>query len=112
MYGYSWDMMVHSWDTILVVVKVVDNKSGNEHFLDPQAWTQNDRWSKHSDMCLQYASCLKDNLISDFHRKTNFMDQNLFIQDVWVKVFKNRRTCSTLQNNSKSLHKVVITTCS
>nr|CAD7601848.1 unnamed protein product [Timema genevievae] len=35
LYGYSWDMMVHSWDTILVVVKVVDNDTGKEHFIDP-----------------------------------------------------------------------------
>lgn len=36
LYGYSWDMMVHSWDTTLVVVKVVDKVTGVEHFLDPQ----------------------------------------------------------------------------
>ncbi|KAJ9579946.1 hypothetical protein L9F63_004419, partial [Diploptera punctata] len=36
LYGYSWDMMVHSWDTVLVLVKVVDNESGKEHFLDPE----------------------------------------------------------------------------
>nr|CAD7447936.1 unnamed protein product [Timema bartmani] len=35
LYGYSWDMMVHSWDTILVVVKVVENDNGKEHFIDP-----------------------------------------------------------------------------
>lgn len=36
LYGYSWDMMVHSWDTTVVVVRVVDNGTGEEHFLDPQ----------------------------------------------------------------------------
>lgn len=36
LYGYSWDMMVHSWDTTLVVVRVVDKGTGEEHFLDPQ----------------------------------------------------------------------------
>ncbi|XP_018566321.1 vitamin K-dependent gamma-carboxylase [Anoplophora glabripennis] len=65
LYGYSWDMMVHSWDTILVVVKVVDNDSGREHFVDAGAWTQNDRWNKHADMCVQYAHCLKGNLLED-----------------------------------------------
>ncbi|KAJ8913553.1 hypothetical protein NQ315_017104 [Exocentrus adspersus] len=65
LYGYSWDMMVHSWDTILVVVKVVDNNSGREYFVDSGAWTQNDRWNKHADMCVQYAHCLKNNLLEE-----------------------------------------------
>ncbi|KAJ3643909.1 hypothetical protein Zmor_026591 [Zophobas morio] len=71
LYGYSWDMMVHSWNTALVVIKVVDNNSGEEFFLDPEAWTQNDRWTKHADMCLQYAHCLKNNLLLDLeHEKS------------------------------------------
>lgn len=61
-------MMVHSWDTVAVVTKVVDNKTGRQHFLDPGAWTQNDRWSKHADMCVQYAQCLRDNLLKDMTR--------------------------------------------
>ena len=36
LYGYSWDMMVHTWDTVLAVVKVVDHETGQEHFLDPE----------------------------------------------------------------------------
>lgn len=28
--------MVHTWDTVLAVVKVVDHKTGQEHFLDPE----------------------------------------------------------------------------
>lgn len=54
--------MVHSWDTIMVVIKVVDNETGKEHFVDPTAYTQNDRWNKHADMCVQYAQCLKRNI--------------------------------------------------
>lgn len=65
LYGYSWDMMIHGWDTNLVVVKVVDNNSGQEHFLDSSAWTLNDRWSKHADMCMQYAQCVKNNLAGE-----------------------------------------------
>lgn len=41
LYGYSWDMMVHSWDTTLVVVKVIDKETGEEHFLDPQVGSSN-----------------------------------------------------------------------
>ncbi|GJQ87061.1 GC [Trypoxylus dichotomus] len=67
LYGYSWDMMIHSWDTVLVVVRVVDNLSGREHFLDPGAWTQNNRWTKHADMTVQYAHCLKRNLLLELN---------------------------------------------
>ncbi|CAL7951877.1 unnamed protein product [Xylocopa violacea] len=63
MYGYSWDMMVHVWDTILVVIKVHDNVSNEDRYLDPKAWVQSNRWEKHGDMVRQYAFCLKDNLI-------------------------------------------------
>jgi hypothetical protein len=28
--------MVHTWDTVLAVVKVVDHETGQEHFLDPE----------------------------------------------------------------------------
>lgn len=69
LYGYSWDMMVHAWDTILVVVKVVDNETGKEYFIDPHAFAQNDKWSKHADMCLQFAHCLKDNLLKTLDGK-------------------------------------------
>ncbi|XP_067011234.2 vitamin K-dependent gamma-carboxylase [Anabrus simplex] len=67
LYGYSWDMMVHTWDTILVVIKVVDNNTGREHFLDPEAWVQTDRWNKHADMIVQYGQCLKRNLLRELN---------------------------------------------
>lgn len=62
LYGYSWDMMIHSWNTIKVIVKVVENNTGKEHFIDPAAFTGNDRWNKHADMCVQYAQCLRNNI--------------------------------------------------
>lgn len=58
-------MMVHSWDTILVAVKVIDNNTGKELYIDPSAFTQTDRWNKHADMCVQYAKCLKQNIIKE-----------------------------------------------
>nr|XP_023023927.1 vitamin K-dependent gamma-carboxylase [Leptinotarsa decemlineata] len=99
LYGYSWDMMVHSWDTILVVVKVIDNDTDREHFIDAGAWTHNDRWSKHADMGVQYAQCLKKNLIAGFEGKSHlghstaisskFTSDNISIYlDVWCSLNK------------------------
>lgn len=59
MYGYSWDMMVHVWDTVLVVIRIHDNVSNEDRYLDPTAWVQTNRWEKHGDMAVQYASCLR-----------------------------------------------------
>ncbi|KOC64246.1 Vitamin K-dependent gamma-carboxylase [Habropoda laboriosa] len=73
MYGYSWDMMVHVWDTILVVIKVHDNLSNQDRYLDPNAWVQSDRWEKHGDMARQYAFCLRDNLIE---QESQLFDKN------------------------------------
>lgn len=58
-------MMVHSWDTVLVSVKLKDNKSGKEMFLDPDAYLMNDRWSKHGDMVHQYVQCIYKNILKD-----------------------------------------------
>lgn len=63
-------MMVHSWNTIKVVVKIIDNPTGKEYFVDPPAYTQNERWSKHADMCVQYAHCLKKNIRNEFIGKS------------------------------------------
>ncbi|KAK9870664.1 hypothetical protein WA026_008226 [Henosepilachna vigintioctopunctata] len=84
LYGYSWDMMVHGWDTILVVVKIVDNESGQEHFLDSTAWSKNDRWTKHADMCLQYAQCIEKNLGES---KLPSLSKNISVYiDVWCSM--------------------------
>ncbi|CAG9768345.1 unnamed protein product [Ceutorhynchus assimilis] len=72
-YGYSWDMMVHSWET-LVVVKIVDNNSGEQHFINNDLWTNNERWSKHADMCLQYAHCIENNLKGYFDNISVYID--------------------------------------
>lgn len=65
--------MVHSWDTVLVVAKIVDNESGQVHFLDPGAFVQNERWSKHADMCVQYAQCIKNIILQDLNGKYTFL---------------------------------------
>lgn len=56
---------MHAWDTVLIVVKIVENDTGKEYYIDPSALAQNDRWSKHADMCYQLARCLKLQLLRD-----------------------------------------------
>lgn len=89
-YGYSWDMMVHAWDTVLVVIKVRDNESGQTHYLDPRAFTDSDRWTKHADQALQYAQCIHRNILSDLDENTANADLSsgnisIFF-DVWCSM--------------------------
>lgn len=80
LYGYSWDMMVHAWDTILVVVKVHDNDNDIDYYVNPEIWNENDRWYKHGDMIKQYAHCLEvqQKLIFVPIILTNFCLTNIF----------------------------------
>ncbi|XP_024943980.1 vitamin K-dependent gamma-carboxylase isoform X2 [Cephus cinctus] len=91
LYGYSWDMMVHNWDTILVVVKVHDNQNNKDYFMDPQAWVQGDRWTKHGDMVRQYANCLKENLMRQKRRaeRPSISDGKAFVNNHWPKMSNN-----------------------
>ncbi|KAH8378664.1 hypothetical protein KR009_000540 [Drosophila setifemur] len=62
LYGYSWDMMVHSFDTLQTTIQVVDNDNRQLHNLHPYAFTEYDRWTKYADMAVQYAQCIEENL--------------------------------------------------
>ncbi|XP_053673095.1 vitamin K-dependent gamma-carboxylase [Anopheles nili] len=63
LYGYSWDMMVHAWDTILIGIRVVDRDNQEQvHYVEPFAFTDNDRWTKHADMAVQFARCVERNV--------------------------------------------------
>uniref|UniRef100_T1GL29 Vitamin K-dependent gamma-carboxylase n=1 Tax=Megaselia scalaris TaxID=36166 RepID=T1GL29_MEGSC len=62
LYGYSWDMMVSSYDTIATSIKIIDNTNNEAHFLEPFAFTEYDRWTKYADMAKQYAQCISDKL--------------------------------------------------
>ncbi|EDV97067.1 vitamin K-dependent gamma-carboxylase [Drosophila grimshawi] len=62
LYGYSWDMMVHSYDTVLISIKVIDNDNQQVHHLNPYAFTEYDRWTKYADMAVQYANCIERNI--------------------------------------------------
>ena len=77
LYGYSWDMMVHSWHTQHIKVHFVDKKTNQVHYLNPKAWTTKRRWSSHADMIHQYAHCIKKKL-----HEHNYTDIELYM-DVW-----------------------------
>ncbi|XP_041379619.1 vitamin K-dependent gamma-carboxylase-like, partial [Gigantopelta aegis] len=62
LYGYSWDMMVHSWKTQHVRITYVDKETGETGYLDPYALSGSKRWSSHADMLKQYAECFSNHL--------------------------------------------------
>ncbi|CAG4966769.1 unnamed protein product [Parnassius apollo] len=93
LYGYSWDMMVHTWDVHSVVVKVVDNERNSGFYVDPYHFTPNERWTRHGDMVFQYARCLKENMVKESTRRTKFDDsrksfsENISVYvDVWCSL--------------------------
>lgn len=100
LYGYSWDMMVHSWSTQHIRITYVDKATGKQGYLNPevnpmnatchflqhcgsvpfmlQAWTRGSkRWCAHADMIKQYASCIQERL-----KPFNMTDVELYF-DVW-----------------------------
>lgn len=90
LYGYSWNMMVHTYDTVLTSVKLVDNANGEVHFLDPYAFTEYDRWTKHADMAYQYAKCIEANICKDYARNPQaspLSSTNISIYfDIWCSM--------------------------
>ncbi|XP_073992155.1 gamma-glutamyl carboxylase [Rhodnius prolixus] len=84
LYGYSWDMMVHTWETVLTVVKVVDKDTDKEIYLDPEAWATSNSWNRHGDMVKQYADCIAERIRNSHHKLDNF---SLHL-DVWTSLNK------------------------
>lgn len=77
LYGYSWDMMVHTWNLQHLKITYIDKETGEEGYLNPKAWVLSGRWSSHPDMIKQYARCVEQRLAS-----YNITDIELHI-DVW-----------------------------
>ncbi|KAI5644011.1 vitamin k-dependent gamma-carboxylase domain-containing protein [Phthorimaea operculella] len=65
MYGYSWDMMVHTWAIDSTILKIVDNENNLEYYIEPDEYAPNGRWSRHGDMLYQFAKCLNKTLLSE-----------------------------------------------
>ncbi|XP_062913193.1 vitamin K-dependent gamma-carboxylase isoform X1 [Mobula hypostoma] len=80
LYGYSWDMMVHSRSHQHVKITYKDGVTGEVGYLNPGVWTQSRRWKDHADMLKQYSSCLAQEL-----RRYNVVDPELYF-DVWVSI--------------------------
>ncbi|BFZ17560.1 hypothetical protein BsWGS_20599 [Bradybaena similaris] len=78
LYGYSWDMMVHSWSVQHIRISYYDKDTGHSGYLNPKVWTGGSRrWSSHGDMIKQHAHCIANNL-----RKYNITNVALYF-DVW-----------------------------
>ncbi|XP_038123607.1 vitamin K-dependent gamma-carboxylase [Cyprinodon tularosa] len=80
LYGYSWDMMVHSRSHQHVKITYKDGKTGEIGYLNPGVFTQSRRWKDHGDMLKQYATCLSG-LLPNY----NISDPEIYF-DIWVSI--------------------------
>lgn len=80
LYGYSWDMMVHSRSHQHVKITYRDGVTGEIGYLNPGVFTQSRRWKDHGDMLKQYATCLSENL-----PHFNISDPEIYF-DIWVSI--------------------------
>ncbi|XP_034047407.1 vitamin K-dependent gamma-carboxylase isoform X1 [Thalassophryne amazonica] len=80
LYGYSWDMMVHSRSHQHVKITYKDGKTGEIGYLNPGVFTQSRRWKDHGDMLKQYATCLSQ-LLPHY----NVSDPEIYF-DIWVSI--------------------------
>uniref|UniRef100_A0A8C5LZ46 Vitamin K-dependent gamma-carboxylase n=1 Tax=Leptobrachium leishanense TaxID=445787 RepID=A0A8C5LZ46_9ANUR len=80
LYGYSWDMMVHSRSHQHVKITYKDGFTGEIGYLNPGVFTQTRRWKDHADMLKQYAVCLQG-----FLGAYNISEPEIYF-DVWVSI--------------------------
>ncbi|XP_036606313.1 vitamin K-dependent gamma-carboxylase [Trichosurus vulpecula] len=80
LYGYSWDMMVHSRSHQHVKITYRDGRTGELGYLNPGVFTQSRRWKDHADMLKQYAMCL-NRLLPNY----NVSEPQIYF-DVWVSI--------------------------
>jgi vitamin K-dependent gamma-carboxylase len=59
-YGYSWDMMIHSFRQQHIKIMYKDGKTGEIGYLKSNAFMGDarSRWTMHPDMLKQYATCV------------------------------------------------------
>ncbi|XP_058833516.1 vitamin K-dependent gamma-carboxylase [Topomyia yanbarensis] len=86
LYGYSWDMMVHAWDTVLISIKVVDNLRNQTLYLQSYAFVDNDRWTKHADMAYQFAQCIDRNVREEYNAEKRLFTNFSIYFDIWCSL--------------------------
>ncbi|XP_055532177.1 vitamin K-dependent gamma-carboxylase [Wyeomyia smithii] len=86
LYGYSWDMMVHAWDTVLISIRVVDNLRNQTLYLQPYAFVDNDRWTKHADMAYQFAHCIDRNVREEYQINRRSYSNFSIYYDIWCSL--------------------------
>ncbi|XP_040437349.1 LOW QUALITY PROTEIN: vitamin K-dependent gamma-carboxylase [Falco naumanni] len=80
LYGYSWDMMVHSRYHQHVKITYRDGLTGEVGYLKPGVFTQSRRWKDHADMLKQYSLCL-----SRLLPRYNVSEPQIYF-DIWVSI--------------------------
>ncbi|XP_071585068.1 LOW QUALITY PROTEIN: vitamin K-dependent gamma-carboxylase [Heliangelus exortis] len=80
LYGYSWDMMVHSRSHQHVKITYRDGLTGEVGYLRPGVFTQSRRWKDHADMLKQYSLCLS-HLLPQYN-----ISQPQIYFDIWVSI--------------------------
>ncbi|NXF56278.1 VKGC carboxylase, partial [Oceanites oceanicus] len=80
LYGYSWDMMVHSRFHQHVKITYRDGLTGEVGYLKPGVFTQSRRWKDHADMLKQYSTCL-----SRLLPRYNISQPQIYF-DIWVSI--------------------------
>lgn len=80
LYGYSWDMMVHSRTHQHVKITYRDGETGEVGYLNPGVFTQSRRWKDHGDMLKQYSTCLS-RLLPHY----NISQPEVYF-DIWVSI--------------------------
>ncbi|XP_021230711.1 vitamin K-dependent gamma-carboxylase, partial [Numida meleagris] len=80
LYGYSWDMMVHSRFHQHVKITYRDGLTGEVGYLKPGVFTQTRRWKDHADMLKQYSLCL-----SRILPQYNVSQPQIYF-DIWVSI--------------------------
>ncbi|XP_071828913.1 vitamin K-dependent gamma-carboxylase-like isoform X1 [Apostichopus japonicus] len=80
LYGYSWDMMVHTWNVQHTKLRFLDKASDKEGYLSPDYWTETNRWKTHADMVKQYTTCVANKL-----HQLGVEEPTLYL-DIWLSM--------------------------
>lgn len=79
--------MVNSWQPIMTTITVVDNKNNKTFYLDPDAFADNHRWTRHADMAKQYAECIQRNIGRIAQEETQSNDKEQLISPENISIY-------------------------